>query len=124
MKTGIEIIAEERTRQIEVEGFHPERDQNYFDDQLSLAAACYAIPEQEREYIDTPEGGEVPEFWPWDEKWWKPSYDPHYEKMSSVEGRIRELAKAGALIAADIDRLIMAEYNEGMSKAEEDTIID
>jgi hypothetical protein len=33
------------------------------------------------------------ELWPWDESWWKPG------------DRIRELAKAGALIAAEIDRL-------------------
>lgn len=32
--------------------------------------------------------------WPWDEEWWKPSLDP-----------IRNLEKAGALIAAEIDRL-------------------
>jgi hypothetical protein len=33
-------------------------------------------------------------FWPWDQDWWKPSPDP-----------IRNLVKAGALIAAEIDRL-------------------
>lgn len=32
--------------------------------------------------------------WPWDENWWKPSLDP-----------IRNLVKAGALLAAEIDRL-------------------
>jgi hypothetical protein len=32
--------------------------------------------------------------WPWDPSWWKPSPDP-----------IRNLVKAGALIAAEIDRL-------------------
>jgi len=32
--------------------------------------------------------------WPWEASWWKPSDDP-----------IRNLAKAGALIAAEIDRL-------------------
>ena len=34
--------------------------------------------------------------WPWNVVWWKPTPDD----------RIRELAKAGALIAAEIDRLI------------------
>lgn len=33
--------------------------------------------------------------WPWDKSWWKPTPDD----------RIRELIKAGALIAAEIDRL-------------------
>jgi hypothetical protein len=36
----------------------------------------------------------VPSSWPWDYDWWKPSDDP-----------IRNLTKAGALIAAEIDRL-------------------
>jgi hypothetical protein len=35
----------------------------------------------------------VPREWPWDSKWWKPGE------------RIRELEKAGALIAAEIARL-------------------
>ena len=35
------------------------------------------------------------EYWPWDMKWWKPS----------DEDPIRNLVKAGALIAAEIDRL-------------------
>lgn len=118
--SGLYLIAQERTRQLTEEGFTPERDDKYMDDELSLAAACYAIPEQEREYIDTKEGGEIPGLWPWDEKWWKPEYDPHYEKLSSISGRIKELTKAGALIAADIDRLRRAEYEEGMRKAESD----
>lgn len=33
--------------------------------------------------------------WPFSQEWWKPTPDD----------RIRELAKAGALIAAEIDRL-------------------
>jgi hypothetical protein len=32
--------------------------------------------------------------WPWAEKWWKPSED-----------QVRNLVKAGALIAAEIDRI-------------------
>ncbi len=32
-------------------------------------------------------------WWPWGKSWWKPSDDP-----------IRDLEKAGALIAAEIDR--------------------
>jgi hypothetical protein len=37
---------------------------------------------------------EQAECWPWEGKWWKPSSDT-----------IRDLVKAGALIAAEIDRL-------------------
>ena len=82
-KTGIELIAEERQRQITAEGWTPEHDDEHDNEQLAQAAACYAMPPRLR--------GPLP--WPWDADWWKPG------------DRIRELTKAGALIAAEIDRL-------------------
>ncbi len=91
MKTGIEIIAEERQRQIDVEGWDDEHDDiANNDEQLARAAATYALPEDYRSYEY-----EVRNIFPFDLKWWKPTPD----------NRIRELAKAGALIAAEIDRL-------------------
>lgn len=96
MKTGIEIIAEERERQIAVEGWSAGHDDEHNEGQLGRAAACYAMPAEIRKI-----GGEQYEvfsflanIWPWDSKWWKPT----------PGDRIRELAKAGALIAAEIDR--------------------
>lgn len=99
MKTGIEIIAEERQRQIEVEGWTPEHDLQHSDDELANAASTYAMSPGVRdvliEMIPLCSVDKVPPTWPWDEKWYKPTPD----------NRIRELAKAGALIAAEIDRL-------------------
>ena len=96
MKKGIELIAEERQRQIEVEGWTKEHDAEHINDDLALAAVCYTIPSELRHYSYCPLRKErVPDFWPWDKKWWKPC----------PENRIRELVKAGALIAAEIDRL-------------------
>lgn len=92
MKTGVELIAEERHRQIEVEGWTPEHDNMHHNDQLALVACCYAIPERIRVYFNWVA------LWPleWSIKtWFKPS----------PSDRIRELQKAGALIAAEIDRL-------------------
>ncbi len=44
--------------------------------------------------------------WPWDPKWWKPLYnDEEDQTPDEIDNRIRELTKAGALIAAEIDRL-------------------
>jgi hypothetical protein len=83
---GIEIIAAERQRQIEQEGWSAEHDDEHREGELGKAAACYAQP---------PEIGVRCQDWPWDRKWWKPT----------PSDRIRELAKAGALIAAEIDRL-------------------
>ena len=104
MKTGIELIAEERRRQIEVEGLTPEHDKYQDGGQLAAAAASYAFtPFMKNEISD---GYKVPPapMWPeyWLAKWWKPS----------PRNRIRELQKAGALIAAEIDRLIAAGYYE------------
>ncbi len=89
MKSGIELIAEERQRQLEVEEWTPEHDALHTDESLAVAASCYALPEQydRAEYVDN--------LWMWAEGWWKPT----------PENRVRELVKAGALIAAEIDRL-------------------
>jgi hypothetical protein len=93
-KTGIELIAEERQRQIEKEGWTPEHDAHHDTGDLALAAAAYASAELYRR--TTSEGYDnTPHIWPFERKWWKPT----------PENRIRELQKAGALIAAEIDRL-------------------
>lgn len=88
MKTGIELIAAERQRQIEVEGWTAEHDDRHDDEQLSLAALCYVRPQSDRLPYSQRE-------WPFETSWWKPERND----------RIRELVKAGALIAAEIDRL-------------------
>lgn len=96
MKTGIELISEERERQINVKGWTKENDALYMDESMALAAATYAIPESERS--GTLINDKLyPDLWPenWSDEWWKPS----------PENRIKELQKAGALIAAEIDRL-------------------
>lgn len=80
-------VLAERQRQIGAEGWTPEHDDAYADEQLARAAVCYALPQGNYEIP------EPPEFWPWDAAWWKPGE------------RRRELIKAGALILAEIERL-------------------
>lgn len=94
MKTGVQIIAEERSRQLCDEGFSRRRDDKYADGELARAAACYALPYEIREWAGRMAGTYRSNLWPWKSRWWKPT----------PENRIRELAKAGALIAAEIDR--------------------
>jgi hypothetical protein len=84
--TGIELIAVERKRQIEVEGFTPEHDCQHDGGAIAAAAGCYALYNWSRTDCER--------LWPWDMKWWKPSND-----------QIKNLVKAGALIVAEIDRL-------------------
>lgn len=88
---GIELIENERKRQIEKEGYDKEHDKEYDHGELAVAGACYALPEYERECFD-----DFDELWPFERKYWKPS----------PKDRIKELSKAGALIAAEIDRLL------------------
>ena len=97
MKTGIELIAEERMRQIEKEGWTPEHDAKHNHHELARAAACYATPGYLRTIINGRPFG-----WPFSKNWWKPS----------PRDRKRELVKAGALIAAEIDRLQMEAEKE------------
>ncbi len=94
MKTGIELIAEERHRQISEEGYPAAHDDVHNEEEMAKAAACYALPEADRLWIFGP-GRLFQVLWPWDVECWKPT----------PRKRIRELVKAGALVAAEIDRL-------------------
>jgi hypothetical protein len=91
-KSGTSLITEERQRQIEEEGWSEKHDDWQVVEELAFAAACYAIPESSRIYLKS---SNKPNLWLWEAEWWKPTPD----------NRIKELVKAGALIAAEIDRL-------------------
>lgn len=100
MKTGIQIISEERDRQVTAEGWSPDHDSTHIEGQLAYAGASYALyhamkttfPPASFEKLKLED--QATKEWPWEREWWKPSTDP-----------IKNLAKAGALIAAEIDRL-------------------
>lgn len=103
--SGVELIAAERRRQVAEEGWTAEHDSvEHPTGELNVAACCYgwiahiqlrpdslSRAAQVLQHVDervSPYG------WPWSREWWKPSTDP-----------VRNLVKAGALIAAEIDRL-------------------
>jgi hypothetical protein len=96
-KTGSELIAEERLRQVQEEGWTSEHDAAHVNCELLDAALCYAGVAGSQ-MLDSDGGEEAREEmeceWPWSGDWWKPSDDP-----------VRNLTKAGALIAAEIDRI-------------------
>lgn len=83
---GAELIAAERLRQVTGEGWTPEHDAEHTDGSMVRAAVCYASYGQKA-------SAPYP-LWPWADSWWKPSDDP-----------IKNLVRAGALIAAEIDRI-------------------
>lgn len=90
-RAAMNIVLTERARQRRDEGFTDSGDDDYTDQELAYAAACYTIPL-----------GPVnrASFWPrkWNKDWWKPT----------PKNRLRELAKAGALILAEMERLLRA----------------
>lgn len=93
---AVELIARERQRQIDVEGYTPRHDYQHADE-LALAGASYALAVAQRTphmaaAIGLPQQA-VPPTWPWHASYWKPE----------PENRVRELVKAGALIATAID---------------------
>ncbi len=94
--TGAQMIAEERQRQIEVEKWSAEHDDNAHA-AADLLSAGIAYAEAARHQALHGKRADMQHvrimYWPWDKRWWKPC-DP-----------IRNLVKAGALIAAEIDRL-------------------
>lgn len=111
-KTGIELIAAERQRQIDEEGYTAEHDDYCFGQGLAMAAGCYVdhVVNQSWHYangeIEEYTKAECPGNWPaaWDEAHWKPK-DP-----------LRDLVRAGALIAAEIDRRIRADRKAAESE--------
>ena len=93
--TGAEMIVAERKRQIEAEGWDAEHDDEYLEGQLVDAAICYATNTDAHDgEVRTQIGAHYP-YWPWSDAWDK----------RNKHGQLRSLAIAGALIAAEIDRL-------------------
>ena len=90
-------VTAERRRQIEVEGWTPEHDDEHSAHALAEAAACYCLSSAGKpfDYFETT--------WPWERWWFKAS------------GTRRDLVKAGALILAEVERLdrAAAEKQEG-----------
>lgn len=123
MKTGIELIADERQRQIDNENYTLEHDLQYSEGELARAAACYAMTSEERkkyQSLDVVNYRWFPRWWPWSASFWKPT----------PEDRIKELVKAGALVAAEIDRLNNYSgcsdsiFENGLSDSEKSIIVD
>jgi hypothetical protein len=94
--TGAQLILLERERQVSQEGWTEQHDDLFEDRELIRAAVCYAEADN-LDMTENEDGENLIEcgYWPWETKWWKPTPDD----------RVKELVKAGALIAAEIDRL-------------------
>ena len=96
MKTGIELIAAERDRQINDEGWSAKHDDQHEENELAWAACYYAMPCPRALGLGAIVYPLAMYPRTWDRKWCK--------RLGQYD-RVRDLAKAGALIAAEIDRL-------------------
>ena len=102
MKKGIELIAEERQRQIDVEGYSEQHDSQHNASELIYAAIAYV--ESAKVGVNCSEMGNTDENEIMRRKTEIGIYDPFgWSFKPSTD--IRDLVKAGALIAAAIDRL-------------------
>lgn len=88
--TGAELIAQERERQIHQEGYDAAHDAGQ-GHALARAGVAYAIAGTGH-VVDVDDDVEAWQWWPWSTDAWKPSRD-----------LVRNLVRAGALIAAAID---------------------
>lgn len=93
---GVELIAVERKRQIEYEGWTAKHDDSHQSEELVKAAICYLTHIIDPTFI----GKILHKYWPFDTRWWKP------------KDRKRNLIRAGALIAAELDRLMRLDEAE------------
>lgn len=116
MKTALEYFFEERTRQVDVKGYDADHDEMETAFQLSSAAALFICNAQNQYFKDHShydDRGDVVRFegrsvtddedeelkwkqeWPWKDHDGRPDADI-----------LTSLIKAGALIAAEVDRLL------------------
>lgn len=108
MKTGAELIAQERAEQIQKHGFTPERDRAYTDQEL-LQAAVSLLLLDETLFLYNGGSEDAADCWP--ENW-------NFDLFCKIESkdRIEQLQIAGALIAAEIDRLQYPQIEQAAAK--------
>lgn len=116
MKTAIELITEERKRQIEKEGWTFEHDDEHTDQSLAMVAALYASPNDNLMIVEYCDECDEPHYisdpWPWTDS---VNYDRYNDGGVDIEShawdkrtehsKMRRLQIAGALIVAEIERL-------------------
>lgn len=104
MSNGIGLIAAERERQITEEGYTTEHDAKHAEALVKAARSYSYTAEGYLNGQSVPADAEHVRWhigWPWADRDWKPTGDP-----------VRDLVKAGALIAAAIDSLLAEKIDE------------
>jgi hypothetical protein len=116
MKTGIELITQERQEQINKHGFDNTHDKHHDDESLSFNAAVLATPIVLFEKGENFANSHIFTVATIDNGWKLPYQARDGNKIIdnntlSKKERIKQLIVAGALIAAEIDRLQTIDNN-------------
>lgn len=90
------LVVAERERQVTAEGYSPEHDEDHEPGELAAAGICYAWDHASEDSDRWRTAPGPPTAWPWEADWWKP------------KNPLRDLVRAGALIAAEADRHVRA----------------
>jgi hypothetical protein len=103
---GIKLIAAERQRQVEILGYTSDE---YEGTEMVDAAMCYLD-----HYVHGPNETHIKqsELWPWEDKYWKPARGAD---------RLRDLVKAAALVAAEIDMILEQSDGDIIESKKNDT---
>lgn len=88
LSSGAKLITAERDRQRSTEGYSYTHDDSHVNFEMTRSAVAYALHA-------TGSRDAAADYWPFGSCEWKPNAD----------NPVRDLVKAGALIAAEIDRL-------------------
>ena len=112
LETGAQLIAIERERQMSQEGWDAQHDEQHTKGELALVAALYATPIKLFTKEGRGDGGvSFQDPWPWFNEIENTRYDDGstyrvkaWDKRQK-HNKLRKLIIAGALIAAEIDRL-------------------
>lgn len=95
MSKAMDDVLAERRRQIEVEGWTAEHDNQHAPGELAMAGACYAA--HSAITLNTEDYSIAQSFvrrcWPWAREWWKP------------KDKRRDMVRAAALMIAEIERI-------------------
>lgn len=95
---GLRRIVAERREQMDLHGYDPTNDDSYTGGELMMAANAYLLAA----LFPNSNPSTASVVWPWDDEAFKPAEDPR-----------KNLMKAGALIAAELDRLYRKEHRNG-----------
>jgi len=110
------VAMQERIRQVDEEGFDPDRDYRmHGDGELGMAAARYLSPEAIYRRVELSEGVSFVHAWPWARFWFKPG-------GPGTDGRLRDVTKGAGLAIAEVERVLRQAVEDEVDPEGEKTL--